>query len=62
MPRDYKRIQSANVGRMRESRFSITQGNCERRVRELEYAMDRADLTSDPIAIAVIRLTGELMT
>lgn len=45
-----------NIRRMRESQITSAGADYERRLAELETAIDRADLTSYPVAFGVIRI------
>jgi len=46
------------IRRMRQSQISAAEADYARRIQELDIAMERADVTADPVAYGVIKIEG----
>ena len=49
----------ANIQRMRRSQLASAHADYERRIEEIQEAIDRADITSRPVAFGILELGGE---
>ena len=45
---------------MRQSQIAAAEADCTRRIRELDGAMERADVVAEPVAYGVVIIEGEL--
>ena len=49
-----------NIQRMRQSQIAAAEADYTRRIRELDGAMERADVVAEPVAYGVVIIEGEL--
>jgi hypothetical protein len=48
------------ISRMRQSQIDSAEADYARRIQELDIAMERADITAQPVAYGVIHVDGGL--
>ena len=56
-----EQLEQANdekIRRMRQSQIAAAEADYARRIQELDIAMERADITADPVAYGVLRVDG----
>ena len=54
-----RQATSENIRRMKQSLIDSAKADYHRRVRELETAMERADITAEPVAYGILELEGK---
>ena len=54
-----KQAGNENIQRMRRSQIETAEADYERRIQELDKAMERADILAEPVAYGVLNIEGE---
>ena len=53
-----RQATSENIQRMKQYQIANAEADYNRRIRELESAMERADITAEPVAFGILEVEG----
>jgi hypothetical protein len=54
-----KQASNENIQKMRQSQIAAAEADYARHIQDLDIAMERADVTAEPVAYGVIHVTGD---
>ena len=54
-----RQASNEKIQRMRQAQISAAEADFARRIQDLDIAMERADITSEPVAYGVIKIVGD---
>ena len=54
-----RQADNEKIQRMRQSQISAAEADYARRIQELDIAMEKAEITAEPVAYGVIQIVGD---